>query len=112
MKVWHLQAAGVAAALLGVWYVSRQIGAGISNGALNPASTNNVVYQGVNAVGGALAGDNGRNADGSWTLGGWLYDVTHPGWAAEVTAPTPAPAEAHPEAWLYGPPINSSTWGA
>lgn len=112
MKAWHLQAAAAVAALAGLWYVSRRVGAGISNGALNPASPNNLAYSAVNAIGGELAGTNGRNADGSWTLGGWFYDVTHPGWAEAATAPTPAPVEGNPEAYLYGPPINSSTWGA
>lgn len=48
---------------------------------INPASDQNVVYQGVNAAGNVLVSDPagpGKNADGSWTLGGWLYDVTHP----------------------------------
>lgn len=39
---------------------------------LNPASRENVAYQGVNAVGSELSGDD------SWTLGGWFYDLTHP----------------------------------
>jgi hypothetical protein len=44
----------------------------------NPASPDNVIYQTVNT---AFASDTGpgANADGSWTLGGWIYDVTHPG---------------------------------
>ncbi|HEX7890291.1 MAG TPA: hypothetical protein VF522_13100 [Ramlibacter sp.] len=47
---------------------------------LNPLSTDNAAYTGINRVGGALvtAPDGpGKNADGSWSLGGWLYDVTH-----------------------------------
>lgn len=37
-------------------------------------SEGNAIYDGVNRVGGALA-----NAPaGSWSLGSWLYDVTHP----------------------------------
>lgn len=51
---------------------------------LDPTSPNNVAYQTVNtgfgglssAIGGATAP--GMNADGSWTLGGWLYDVLNP----------------------------------
>ena len=56
---------------------------------VNPASNQNVVNQGVSAVGGALVSDTGpgRNADGSWTLGGWLYDITH---ADPLKAPPPA----------------------
>lgn len=47
---------------------------------LNPASDQNLAYRGVNAFGGAIASSPtapGVNADGSWTFGGWLYDVTH-----------------------------------
>jgi hypothetical protein len=48
--------------------------------AINPLNPDNLAYSGVNAVGGALVTDPagpGKNADGSWTLGGWIYDVTH-----------------------------------
>ena len=40
---------------------------------LNPASGENLIYTGVNKVGGALTGDSG------FSLGGWIYDKTHPG---------------------------------
>ncbi|WP_101675637.1 hypothetical protein [Alloalcanivorax mobilis] len=40
---------------------------------LNPANPGNVVNQTVNGVGQAVSGDT------DWTLGGWLYEVTHPG---------------------------------
>lgn len=46
----------------------------------NPANPNNVVNSGVRAVGGAIVTDPagpGKNADGSWSLGGWVYDVMH-----------------------------------
>ena len=49
--------------------------------AINPLNRDNIFYGGVNAVGGALVTDPagpGKNADGSWSLGGWIYDVTHP----------------------------------
>jgi hypothetical protein len=55
--------------------------AGVVGNAINPVNQNNVFYSGVNAVGGAIVQDPagpGKNADGSWTLGGWLFDVTHP----------------------------------
>ncbi len=47
---------------------------------VNPANPSNWVNQAVTAGGGALvsATGPGRNADGSWTVGGWLYDITHP----------------------------------
>lgn len=45
----------------------------------NPASQQNAVNQGVTALGNAVVPNDGpgRNADGSWTLGGWVYDVLH-----------------------------------
>ncbi|WP_341904003.1 hypothetical protein [Polaromonas sp. YR568] len=46
----------------------------------NPASDQNLAYTGVNALGNAIvdASGPGRSADGSWSLGYWIYDVTHP----------------------------------
>lgn len=46
---------------------------------VNPASQQNAVNQGVTALGNAVVANDGpgRNADGSWTLGGWVYDVLH-----------------------------------
>jgi len=50
---------------------------GITNAAVsvaprvNPASDQNLIYSGVNGIGGALSGDK------DWTLGNWLFDVTH-----------------------------------
>lgn len=55
--------------------------AGAVGNAINPLNQDNVFYSGVNAVGGAIVSDPagpGKNADGSWTLGGWLFDITHP----------------------------------
>lgn len=55
--------------------------AAVVGNAINPLNNDNIFYSGVNAVGGAIVDkDNGpgRNADGSWTLGGWLFDITHP----------------------------------
>ena len=45
----------------------------------NPVDPNNYANRAVTAVGGALVSDTGpgRNADGSSTVGGWLYDITH-----------------------------------
>ncbi len=55
---------------------------------VNPVADTNLAYRGVNAVGGAIAGPTGAgsNADGSWTLGGWLFDVTNPTIAAKRDA--------------------------
>lgn len=62
----------------------------------NPASDQNFVYGGVNALGSWLSPTSapdgtsvpGRNADGSWTLGGWIYDVTHDD---PMSSPPPKP---------------------
>lgn len=40
---------------------------------LNPASTENVVYSGVNAIGASVTGNEG------FSLGGWIYDKLNPG---------------------------------
>jgi hypothetical protein len=81
--------AAVAAAILGAVYLLKKAGgiAGETIGAIadatvtavNPANPENIVNRGVSAVGSAIVSDTGpgRNADGSWTLGGWLYDVSH-----------------------------------
>jgi len=39
--------------------------------AINPVNQENIFYSGVNAVGTKLTGDN------AFTLGGWIYDITH-----------------------------------
>lgn len=39
---------------------------------LNPASNENIVNKGVSKVGAEISGNP------NWTLGGWIYDVTHP----------------------------------
>lgn len=40
-------------------------------GALDVTSQNNVIYTGVNGIGSAVSGDE------NFTLGGWIYDITH-----------------------------------
>ncbi len=49
--------------------------------AVNPVSHDNLANRAVGAVGSALSGDD------EWTLGGWLFDVTHGG-AYDPNAPT------------------------
>jgi|GEM_PF-2962983 len=46
---------------------------------INPASTNNFIYSGVNSLGEKITGDK------HFTLGGWFYDITHPD--DKLTAP-------------------------
>lgn len=78
------RAYGAGAGALGS--VGRAVGeaAGTVGGWVNPAADTNLAYRGVNAVGGALAGPTGAgvNADGSWSLGGWLFDTFNPDTAA------------------------------
>lgn len=59
--------------------------AGDVAGALNPVSDQNIFYRATNAVGGAVAGDE------SFSLGSWIYDLTHP----EPPAITDAEAELY-----------------
>ncbi len=71
--------------------------------AVNPLNHDNVIAGTVNDLGSYLFDgptDMGKNADGSWTLGGAIYDITHPTVTKEirtinkpvgVTAPDPGP---------------------
>ncbi len=70
---------GVAIAVIGVvgvvWVIfGERIKEGLAaaGNAVNPTSDRNLAYRGVNSVGAALSGD------ASWSLGSWLYDLTHP----------------------------------
>lgn len=75
---------GIVLAILAAWYLKNKVVDGLGAGVdaikdaaetvapyVNPADNRNVVYSGVNGIGGAISGDS------SWTLGGWIYDVTH-----------------------------------
>lgn len=57
---------------------------------VNPASSGNIVNRAVTATGAAVTGDS------NWTLGGWIYDLTHP--AYDPNSKTPAAAD--PADWL------------
>lgn len=59
----------------------------------NPVNPENWANRAVTAVGEAVMPANGagRNADGSWTLGGAIFDLLNPGWSANLTGPTPQP---------------------
>lgn len=49
--------------------------------AIDPTNPDNVAYSTINTWGGYAITDPdgpGKNADGSWTLGGFLYDISHP----------------------------------
>ncbi len=60
-------AAGAVAAV--AWVKRREIAAGLQK--INPASDQNVIYSGISRAGEAVTGKKG------WSLGTWLYDVTH-----------------------------------
>jgi hypothetical protein len=87
-------AAGLGVGLV-VLYQARQAAGAVAdavrNGAINPASSNNLAYKSVNAVGGAVTGNE------NFSLGAWLYEVTHPGVvAAEDAAVHATPTAALP----------------
>ncbi len=67
-----LAVAGVAAYLVGRGAV-KLIESGAE--AITPTNPNNIFYGGVNAIGDTF--DNGMDDD-SFSLGGWIYDITHP----------------------------------
>ncbi|MCL4315635.1 MAG: hypothetical protein M1527_02015 [Gammaproteobacteria bacterium] len=66
-------------AVVAVVYLTRRAGAAVADAAavvgdkINPYSSNNFLYDGViGGAGRALSGDS------SWSLGSWIYDLTHP----------------------------------
>ncbi len=71
-KVGVVAAVGVVGAL-GVWYAKNQAikAAGVVGDAINPVNDGNIFNQGVLAVGRKITGNN------AWSLGGWIYDITH-----------------------------------
>lgn len=69
------------------WFLSKkaaQLGKAVTDSAqyVNPASDKNIIYSGVNSVGSSVTGDS------SFSLGSWLYDITHPGIDDHVTQPS------------------------
>lgn len=48
--------------------------------AVNPSSRDNFVYSGFNGIAATVVPPSGPgySADGSWSLGAWLYDINHP----------------------------------
>ena len=88
---------GGLAMLIYTWKSQASAAAGAAANAvdyINPNSTQNAVYSTVNGFWDTVLPTHvpGRNADGSWSVGGFVYDVTHPitAWkVANVTGPTP-----------------------
>lgn len=62
------------------------VGQAWSNGTINPASTNNVIYGGVNSA---------LFPAGDATLGTWLYDMFNPDPLAYVPNPAPSTWQTH-----------------
>jgi len=75
---WALLGAGAVAA----YWIGTKVSAGAGSvaQAVNPTSDRNLAYRGVNSIGQSVTGD------GYWNLGGWLYDVTHPGIQTQIAA--------------------------
>lgn len=61
----------------------------VASTSLNPASDQNLIYRGINAVGGAAAGSD------SWSLGSWIYDLTH----SDPLAPPVSSPAGHTAYW-------------
>lgn len=66
-------------AVVAVVYLARRAGGAVADAAavvgdkVNPYSSNNFIYDNViGGLGRTLSGDE------SWSLGGWIYDLTHP----------------------------------
>jgi hypothetical protein len=81
-QILALGAVGIAGAV--VYFGARKVGEVAR--AVNPASSDNIVYRGVNALGGAVTGD--RN----FSFGSWVYDVFHRD-DFSATAPIRGPLE-------------------
>ena len=87
---------GGLAMLIYTWKSEASAAAGAAANALdyvNPNSTQNAVYGTVNGFWDTVLPEKapGRTADGAWSVGAFVYDVTHPftAWqVANVTAPT------------------------
>ncbi len=64
-------AAGVV--VLGAWYLKKKAGDTVQEAAnaVNPTNPDNIFYGGVNEVGSAVTGDE------HFSLGSWIYDITH-----------------------------------
>ena len=76
---------GGIAALTAIYLVNKTVQGGATvlrsiGDQVDPTNPDNIAYSGINKVGSVLVDDPmgpGKNADGSWTFGGWIYDVTH-----------------------------------
>lgn len=83
MKTVHVAIIATVTAVAAVYLLTRAAraagsaaveAAGTIGHAVNPLNNENIFYTGVNAVGASIAGV----PSDSWSLGSWLYDITHP----------------------------------
>lgn len=83
---------------LGVYLVASMFGKGLKAGlsavgtAINPTSDRNLAYRGVNAIGAAVSGRD------SFSLGSWIYDLTHED-ANLASNPKPQAVPADEKTW-------------
>lgn len=103
-------AAVAVVAAIALYLVGRKVAGAVADNAatignaVNPVSDRNIFYRGTNAVGGALSG----SAD--WSLGSWLYDVTHDDYdpnapaqaAGSVDTQAPGNVAAYEDSWSLG----------
>ena len=96
-------AVGIAGAVLlaAGWYAKKKLAvvAQVAVPYVNPTDPRNLAYTGVNAVGSVLTGDSG------FTLGGWIYDITHP-----TVAHNSAPVVMGPLPYDFGIINPSEGW--
>jgi hypothetical protein len=88
---WRKVSGAAGDAIDGIGQAASAAGGAILTG-INPGNADNLVNKTVTAIGSAVVTSPdgaGKNADGSWTVGGWLFDVTHPGWQTAINAPVP-----------------------
>ena len=103
-------AAVAAVAAVALYFIGRGVagalpGAAATVGnAINPVNPDNIFAGGVNAVGGALSGSS------DWSLGSWLYDVTHDDYdpnapaqaAGSVDTVAPGKSADYVDSWSLG----------
>ena len=101
---------GVLAVAVVGYFVAKKIGGAAGAAAkavgtaINPTSDQNLAYRAVTGIGAAVTGSD------SWSLGSWLYDVTHPNDGKELTATTP-PFVQDAQRLRDGAANTNSLWG-
>ena len=100
MKTVHVAVLGSIGAVAAVYLATKAAQGGATlirsiGDQVDPTNPDNIAAAGINKVGGVLVTDPqgpGKNADGSWTLGGWWFDITNPETAQavkDITKPVP-----------------------